>query len=56
MSVEIGSLVVKGSFGVHKPETPDLAALHRELVKMRSEILAQVREMIAETERRRQEP
>lgn len=56
MSVEIGSLVVKGSFGAQKPETQDLATLQRELVRMRSEILAQVREIIAETERRRQEP
>lgn len=56
MSVEIGSLVVKGSFGTQKSESTDLATLHKELVKMRSEILGQVREIIAETERRRQEP
>lgn len=54
MVVEIGSLVVRGSFGT-APAKPDTTSddLREEAQLMRQDILHEVRNMIAELERRR---
>lgn len=58
MSVEIGSLVVRGTFGASggagdKPANE--AATEKKLVALRRQILEEVEEMLAEADRRRRE-
>lgn len=53
MPVEIGSLVVRGTFGMTPQETRSDDDLRDDLRRLRGEILEEVREMIAEAERRR---
>ncbi len=54
MGVEIGSLVVRGSFSApsEKPQA-DPEGIRDEIQHMRLEILHEVRNMLAEMERRR---
>lgn len=52
MSIEIGSLVVRGTFGRPQDKEPDgTAEMEMRLQQWRREILADVREMITEAER-----
>jgi hypothetical protein len=53
MPVEIGSLVVRGTFGMEPQETRSDEDLREDLRRLRGEILQEVRDMIAEAERRR---
>ncbi|MCY4333707.1 MAG: hypothetical protein OXC60_03430 [Litoreibacter sp.] len=55
MTIEIGSLVVKGSFGAPAaaPERPGLS--EEELLLLRREILEEVRDMLADADRRARE-
>ena len=57
MAIEIGNLVVKGTFG--RPQSPDKHARPEEiearLRQMRLEILSEVREILAEADRRARE-
>lgn len=58
MSVEIGSLVVRGTFGAGggAGDGPvDEAATEKRLVVLRRQILEEVEEMLAEADRRRKE-
>ena len=55
MVVEIGSLVVRGSFGAPSPQKTDADEMAEALAQMRQEILTEVAEMIEPAERRRQE-
>lgn len=55
MSIEIGSLVVQGSFGATKSKGDETTALRKEIRQLRSELLTEVRDMIDEIERRRRE-
>ena len=52
MSIEIGSLVVRGTFGRPQDNTPNSdAELEARLQQWRRDILSEVREMITEAER-----
>ena len=53
MAVEIGSLVVRGTFGMEAGESRSDEDLRDDLRRLRGEILEEVRDMIAEAERRR---
>ena len=53
MSVEIGSLVVRGSFGTVDDSDEKIAKLQQELLETRARILIEVEDMIAEADRRR---
>ncbi|MEL6125756.1 MAG: DUF5908 family protein [Pseudomonadota bacterium] len=55
MPIEIGSLVVRGTFGSGGTEDKDEARIEEALDDMRQEILTEVAEMIELAERRRQE-
>ncbi len=55
MSVEIGSLVVKGRFGQPEKQGLDEAELAARLEDLRADILADIRAEIARIERRRME-
>jgi len=57
MAIEIGTLVVRGTFGpARRPDTADAPDTEERLRALREEILAEVREMMAEAERRAKEP
>jgi hypothetical protein len=53
MTVEIGSLVVRGTFGGGSSGDVSDEKLKAELARLRRELLEQMRDMIAEAERRR---
>ena len=53
MPVEIGSLVVRASFGSGARDDPQ--SLREELARLRQDILDEVLEMLAEAERRARE-
>lgn len=53
MPVEIGNLVVKGSFCNMDEEDAKMKELHEDVQDMRARILADVAEMFAAAERRR---
>ncbi|MEL6678947.1 MAG: hypothetical protein AAFQ51_09585 [Pseudomonadota bacterium] len=55
MVVEIGSLVVRGSFGAPSPQKTDSDEMAEALAQMRQDILDEVEEMIAKAEQRRRE-
>ncbi len=60
MSVEIGSLVVRGTFGSGgggdaRSGGASAAEVAKELSRMRRQILEEVEEMLAEADRRRKE-
>ena len=56
MAIEIGSLVVRGTFGPSATDTGSEARLKRELARLRREMIEEVQEMLAEADRRRREP
>jgi hypothetical protein len=55
MAIEIGSLVVRGAFRAEGAEerAPSEQAMQDELARLRQSILEDVRDMLAEAERRR---
>ncbi len=53
MAVEIGSLVVRGTFGTAPGGDVKEEQLHSALTKLRRDMLEEVRDMIAEADRRR---
>ena len=55
MAVEVGSLVVRASFGSGRSSDSEAARLREEVGRMRRELLAEMEEMIAEAERRMRE-
>lgn len=58
MAVEIGKLVVRGIFGPDRPDgppAPDAETLELQMELLRRDILNDVREMLAEAERRARE-
>ena len=55
MTIEIGSLVVRGRFGAERAARPDPRADEARLAALREEILAEVREMLEAAERRGRE-
>jgi hypothetical protein len=52
MPVEIGSLVVRASFGAPASGEDALARLREEIARLRQDLLDEVQELIAEAERR----
>jgi len=55
MTIEIGSLVVRGTFGAERPRGPDPRETEARMAALRAEILEEVREMLAAAERRDRE-
>ena len=55
MAIEIGSLVVRGTFGGESGATSTPEEMREELLRLRTEILEEVREMLAEADRRARE-
>ena len=55
MAIEIGSLVVRGSFGEANDSDEKIRKLQNEILEMRARMLIEVQDMIAESDRRRQE-
>lgn len=55
MAVEVGSLVVRASFGGPRSDGGEIERLRAEMARMRGQILDEVQEMIAEAERRARE-
>ena len=55
MTIEIGSLVVKGSFGATKEAEVKPGISEEELALLRRDILEEVRDMMAEADRRARE-
>ena len=55
MSIEIGSLIVRGTFGSGRRGTEDKAAIEARLELMRAQLREEMREMIEDAERRARE-
>lgn len=55
MTIEIGSLVVRGTFGTAPRELRDDRHLTDELERLRVELRAEMAELLREAERRRRE-
>lgn len=55
MPIEIGSLVVRGTFGAARAAPDDAARLDAELERLRQELRFEMREMLREFERRSRE-
>ena len=55
MAIEIGSLVVRGSFGSEKPSEMSEETFEELLDRVRVDVLEDVREILAEAERRARE-
>jgi hypothetical protein len=55
MTVEVGSLVVRASFGGSNRDGGEVERLRAELARLRNELFDEVQEMIAEAERRMKE-
>jgi hypothetical protein len=55
MTIEIGSLVVRGTFGAARATAEDGARLEAEFDRLRQELRAELREMLRDDERRRRE-
>lgn len=55
MTIEIGSLVVRGTFGTTRAPAEESARLEAELDRLRQELRAEFRELLRDAERRRRE-
>lgn len=55
MPVEIGSLVVNGSFVQQSDDEVTLQKLQQEIARMRLQLREEMQDMIAEAERRRED-
>jgi hypothetical protein len=55
MAVEIGSLIVRASFGAGPQSESAEARLREEIARLRQDLLDEMQELIAEAERRSRE-
>ena len=55
MPVEIGSLVVRGTFGTSEDSDEKIRKLQQDMAEMRARLLVEIQDMIAEADRRRQD-
>lgn len=55
MSIEIGSLVVRGTFGHAAQDHGATMRLEDEMARLKAELRAELREMLREAERRRRD-
>ena len=53
MAIEIGSLVVRGTFGEADENDEKIRELQNEILEMRARMLIEVQDMITEANRRR---
>lgn len=53
MAIEIGSLVVRGSFGEADDSDEKIRKLQNEILEMRARLLIEMQDMIAESNRRK---
>jgi hypothetical protein len=55
MTIEIGSLVVRGTFGAARAAPDEAARLEAELDRLRQDLRLEMREMLRDLERRQRE-